>query len=81
MPSLNERYNFAVYVAGIDLSGPYEDAFFEAGCDDATIVVRDGMMHLDFERQAAAFSDAVGSAMHDVEKAGGRILRIERIED
>lgn len=81
MPALTPRHAFAVYVAGIDVAGQYEDALYDAGCDDATIVVRDGMMHLDFDREAPAFSDAVGSAMHDIEKAGGRILKIERIED
>jgi len=80
MPPLTERHAFTVYVGGIDLTGRYEDALYEAGCDDATIIVRDGIMHLDFERLACAFSDAVGSAMHDIEKAGGRILRVERVE-
>ncbi len=81
MPTLNERHAFTVHVAGVDLTGPYWDAFYEAGCDDATIAVIEGAMQLDFEREASAFSDAVGSAMHDVEKAGGRVVRIERIED
>jgi hypothetical protein len=81
MPALAEHHAFTVSVAGVDLSGPYEDALYEAGCDDATIVVRDGTLHLDFERPGASFSDAVGSAMHDVERAGARVLKIERIED
>ena len=81
MPTLNERHSFAVYVAGFDLNGPYEDILFDSGCDDATIIVSDGVMHLDFERDGMSFGDAVGSAMHDVEKAGGRILKVERIDD
>ncbi len=44
-------------------------------------MVSNGEMHLDFEREAPAFSAAVGSAMHDIEKAGGRIVKVERIED
>src|SRR5579872_3772807 len=55
MPALTHA--FAIYVAGIDQTGPYEDKLFEAGCDDATIVISNGEMHLDFEREAAAFSD------------------------
>lgn len=74
-------HSFAVYVDGLDTRGPYEDRLYEAGCDDATIVVRDGKMHLDFDRDGATFADAAGSAMHDIEKAGARILRVERIED
>lgn len=53
---------FAANVAGIDTEGPYEDAFFKAGCDDATIVVRDGVIQLDFEREASSFAAAAGSA-------------------
>ena len=80
MYTLTDRYVFAVYVTGIDPSGAYEDRLYEAGCDDATIVVRDGEMHLNFEREAPAFSDAVGAALRDIERAGGRVLRVERIE-
>jgi hypothetical protein len=80
MPTLNERHAFAIYVAGFETNGQYEDVLYEAGCDDATIVVRDGMMHLDFARAAPAFSGAVGTAMHDIEKVGRRILKVERIE-
>ena len=80
MPPLNECHAFAIYVAGIETNGQYEDVLYQAGCDDATVVVVDGMMHLDFARAAPAFSDAVGSAMHDIEKVGGRILKVERIE-
>lgn len=81
MPALADRYALTVSVTGMDLDGPYEDLLYEAGCDDATIVVRDGVMHLDFEREAASFSDAVGSAMHDLERAGARVLKVERVEE
>ncbi len=81
MPALIERHAFAVYVAGIDTEGPYEDALYEAGCNDATIVVRDGVMRLDFDREASSFAEAAGSAMHDVEKAGAGVLRVERVQD
>ena len=81
MPALSKHYAFAIYVAGINAASDYENQLFEAGCDDATIVLRDGVMHLDFERRASAFSDAVATAMHDVEKAGGIILKVEREEN
>ena len=81
MPALAERYAFAIFVAGLDLDGSYEDRLYEAGCGDATVVVRDGAMHLDFEREGVSFSAAVGSAMHDVERAGGRVLKVERMEE
>ena len=78
LPALAQRHAFKMAVAGINLAGPYEDVLHEAGCDDATVVVRDGVMYLDFDREAPAFSDAVGSATHDVEKAGGRVLTITK---
>lgn len=81
MPALAERFAFAVFVAGLDLTGPYEDRLYEAGCDDATVVVCDGVMHLDFDREGASFSAAVGSAMCDVERAGARVLKVERLEE
>jgi hypothetical protein len=52
MPALTERHAFAIHVAGINQSGPYGDALYEAGCGHAAMVVRDGAMHLDFEREA-----------------------------
>jgi hypothetical protein len=79
MPSLIERHSFAVYVSGIDLAGQYEDALYENGCDDATMVVRDGALHLDFERSAESFNDAVNSARRDIERAGGRVIKVEPI--
>jgi hypothetical protein len=80
MPALSNHHAFAVHVAGISSASDYENRLFEAGCDDATVVIRDGAMHLDFEREAPAFSDAVASAMHDIEKAGGVVVRVERVE-
>jgi hypothetical protein len=68
--------SFAVYIAGLDLDGPYEDILYRAGCDDATIVVRDGVMHLDFDRPGQSFSDAVGSVVHAIEQVGGCILNV-----
>jgi hypothetical protein len=37
MPALTERHAFAIHVAGINQSGPYGDALYEAGCGHAAI--------------------------------------------
>lgn len=76
-----DRFSFALHVTGPDLSNDrYEDPFYEAGCDDALIVVSDGALHLDFDREAPSYDEAVQSAIADVQKAGGRVRRVERLD-
>ena len=68
---------FTLEVSGIDPTRPnYVDPLYEAGCNDALIVVRDGVVFLDFEREAPSFDDAVKSAERDVIIAGGRVVRV-----
>lgn len=53
-------------------------ALFEAGCDDATFGVVDGMGYGEFARDAASLSDAVLESIHQVESVPGlRVLRVE----
>jgi hypothetical protein len=75
------RFSFALHVTGPDLgSDRYEDAFYMAGCEDALIVVANGAMHLDFDREASSFEAAVQSATRDVERAGAHVHRVEPID-
>jgi hypothetical protein len=68
-------YSFTLRVEGINVSKDrYEDALFEAGCDDALPVVVDGTLFLDFDREASDYNAAVRSAISSVEKAGGRVV-------
>ena len=46
-------------------------------CDDALISVVDGRLQLDFDREASSFGAAVGSAVDDIERAGGRVVKID----
>jgi hypothetical protein len=70
-------YGFTLEVAGIDVEREnYEDAFFEAGCDDALIAVVNATLFLDFHRDGPSFEEAVKSARHDVEVAGGKVIRV-----
>lgn len=76
------NYGFTVQVAGIDPTRDnYEDALYEAGCDDALVVVLGGSLHLDFHRMAATFDDAVRSASKDVEQAGGKVVKVAPLPD
>lgn len=71
---------FTLIVEGADLrSGPVVDALFEAGCDDATISSTDETHHIDFDREAASFGEALLSAVRDVGKVDG--LRITQVLD
>jgi hypothetical protein len=68
---------FTLEVSGIDPTRDgYEDALFDAGCDDALIAVIDDTLYLDFDRDAPSFEAAVESAKRDVERAGGHVVRV-----
>lgn len=70
-----DTYSFTLRVEGIDTSKErYEDALYEAGCKDALVVVVDGTMYLDFDREAPSYEEAVVSAKMNVERAGGRVV-------
>ena len=85
MSSSKERsmnYAFALEVSGIDTGREnYEDALYNAGCDDALVAVVDGTMFLDFHRDGLSFEDAVKSASQNVELAGGRIVKVLAISE
>jgi hypothetical protein len=71
------NYAFTLEVSGIDTGREnYEDALFEAGCDDALIAGVNGQMFLDFHRDGLSFEDAVKSASREVEVAGGKVIRV-----
>jgi hypothetical protein len=73
-------YSFKFQVAGINRSAKtYEDALYEAGCDDALVIVLDGQVFLDFDREAPSYEAAVRSAKSDVEKVGGHVIEVERL--
>lgn len=81
LESPTESFSFFVGVSGIDVSEhlSYEDALLASGCDDALILVVDGELRLDFDREAATFEDAVKSATADIQKAGGKVKYVERM--
>jgi hypothetical protein len=68
---------FTLQVAGIDpKKDDYEDALYEAGCNDALIAVVDDEVFLDFDREAPSFDEAVQSAKQDVQRAGAMVIRV-----
>ena len=73
------NYALTLEVSGIDTGQDnYEDALYEAGCDDALIAVVNGTLILDFHRDGLSFEEAVRSASSNIELAGGNIVRVLR---
>ncbi len=65
-------YNFVLETSGRDvLDDEVFDALCEAGCDDAGIGRFLGVDHLDFDREAGSFCEAVRSAIEDVQSVPG----------
>lgn len=73
-----EQWSFTLIVSGFDHAADgFEDALFEAGCDDATVSVQRGLLVLDFQREAAGLAGAIKSAIADVRRAGGDVIHVE----
>jgi len=68
-----EKFDFELIFKltdGKEDSSKYLDALFENGCDDATISTGQlGVISLSFTREANSASEAVHSAINDVQKA------------
>ena len=57
-------------VDGPDLqTGPFIDALFEAGCDDATVGRTDGVHYIDFDREAESLGEAINVVSVPLEPA------------
>jgi hypothetical protein len=75
-----QEFEFTLILSGVrELTPEVLDAFFEAGCDDALIGVRDAVAYAEFCREAGSFREAVFSAIRDVEAAGVG-ARVEHVE-
>lgn len=71
-------YEFTIIASGLHPEmEDFEDRFFEAGCDDATLAFQKGVIILEFSREGVSFSQAVSSAYENVQQAGAAVERIE----
>jgi hypothetical protein len=73
-----KTHEFTIVASGLDpeIDG-YEDRFFEAGCDDATLSFQKGVIIAEFAREAVSFSKAIATAYEDILKTGAKIERVE----
>jgi hypothetical protein len=71
------KYEFSLILSDAEVTDEYADKLYEAGCDDASILTRDGVTHLQFDREAANLDEALASAIQSVERAGFMVSRVE----
>lgn len=73
-----KTFEFSIIASGLDhTADDFEDRFFEAGCDDATIAFARGVIILTFAREAGSLEAAIASAIENVRSAGAQVERIE----
>ena len=60
-----------------EITDALANAFYEAGCDDATVGSSYGVARVSFSREAATLQAAIQSAVRDVRQAGCEMARVE----
>lgn len=75
--NLMTRYEFILVLAKPSLSDDDCDALYEAGCHHGTVVTRDGVTYIAFDREAECLEDAIRSATDQVKAAGFQVGRVE----
>ena len=62
---MNNSYQFTLVLDGVDeKTSGLEDALFEAGCDDALINYKNGVVYLDFDREGEDLERIIISAIN-----------------
>jgi hypothetical protein len=71
------KYEFSLVLTKPEVTDDDADKLYEAGCYDASILTRDGVTRLEFDRHASNLDEALASAIHNVERAGLVVARVE----
>ena len=72
------KYEFTLILQGqFELSEEIADELFEAGCDDGTPGICNGVFSIDFHREGDSLGDAICSAIANVKSAGYEVARLE----
>ena len=71
------KYEFSIVLSPHEVTDKDADKLYEAGCDDASILTRDGVTRVQFDRHAASLDEALASAIQDVERSGLGVARVE----
>ena len=72
-----KTYEFSVVLNAPTLSAAECESLYEAGCDDGTIVSRNKVTFIVFDRKADSLEQAIRSASADVRSAGFDVKRVE----
>ena len=71
------RYDFTVFLSqGTELTEDLAEALFAAGCDDGSPGSCEGIVSIDFHREAESLEAAIRSAIGDVQKAGCAVAQV-----
>lgn len=71
------KYEFSLILTEAEVTDEAADKLYEAGCDDASILTRDGVTRVQFDRSASNLDEALASAIQHVELAGFTVARVE----
>jgi hypothetical protein len=71
------RYEFVLILEEPSLSDKDCAALFEAGCDDGTVVTRNRVTHVAFDREGESLEEAIRSATAQVRATGFEVAHIE----
>ena len=70
-------YEFTMILSrGTELTEELAEALFEAGCDDGSPGSSQGVVSIDFHREAESLEAAIRSAISDVQKAGCAVAQV-----
>jgi len=73
-----KTYEFKIILNDVpELTDDQGDALFVAGCDDGTIISRDGKTFIHFSRDSASLEDAINSATSAVQGIGFQVAHVE----
>jgi hypothetical protein len=71
-----KTYEFSVVLAAAGLSDDDCDMLYEAGCDDGTVVTRNGVTCIALDREAGSLEEAIRSTTAQVRTAGFEVARV-----
>jgi hypothetical protein len=71
------KYEFSLVLSATEVTDDDADKLYEAGCDDGSILTREGVTRVQFDREAASLDEALASAIQNVESAGLAVARVE----
>jgi hypothetical protein len=71
------KYEFSLILAATEVTDENADKLYDAGCNDGSILTRDGITRIQFDREASNLDEALASAIQNVERAGLAVARVE----